>query len=98
MTTSDAELGEPVNLLSSVRKETGMGQREMLFNRETEETDDLSQRCFKSFSAHGAHKLITKILQPTEHIYIFLLIGQKIGIILSHLHQLAIVVLAAVIF
>ena len=44
---------------------------------------------FHPFLFHGTRKLITTILW---------LIGQKIGVIFIHLHQMAIVVLAIVIY
>ena len=47
-----------------------------------------------------AHKLITKIVQHTKNIYIFvdLTKKRKIGIILIHSHRIVIVVLAVLIF
>lgn len=52
---------------------------------------------FQPFSFHGTHKPITKILQHTKK-YVFAdLTRKKIGLILIHSYQIAVVVLAAVI-
>ena len=53
---------------------------------------------FQPFSSHGTRKLITKVLWHTKTYVFYCPSEKKIGIILIHSHQMAIVVLAVVIF
>ena len=52
---------------------------------------------FQPFPSHGTHKLITKILRHTKKVF-FCQSENKIGIILIHSHQMAIVLEVVVIF
>ena len=57
----------------------------------------LPDQRFPAFSSRGTHKLTTEILWHTRNIF-FADLTKKIGIILIHSHQAAIVVLAVALF